>query len=184
MSKLAVFDCDDVLANLREVVLYRLGEMFNRPVLLNELTHWDLSKTFGQEVDVDNMFSQIALEDIPVEPDASMITRCLKDSGYRIEIVTARGYHPHAAQRTLSWCKKHNLHIDKVHVVPLHGEKRSVLAQMGHIDLYVEDNHDHVEAAHGLDNVSQIYLMDRPWNRNCTFGTRVADLFEVYRHFF
>ncbi len=182
MNKLAVFDCDDVLANLRVVVLDQLSVMLNRPVLLEELIHWDLSTTFGKHIDVDEMFRGIALETIPVEECAQALTRLLKQQQYRIEIVTARGYHTHAAQRTLNWCKMHNLPVDRVHVVPLHGEKRTTLANMGQIDLYVEDNHDHVEAAHELDNVRNIFLMNRPWNQHCEFGTRVNDLFDVFNH--
>ena len=176
---LAVFDCDDVLANLREIVLERLSETLNRPVLLSELVNWDMSKTFGAEIDSVAMFKAISLESIPMEPNAPSVTQLMKTLGYRIEIVTARGYHPHAAQRTLNWCKRHNIHIDKVHVVPLYGDKREVLAGMGPIDIYIEDNHDHVEAAHGLDNVRQICLMDRPWNVNCNFGTRVHELLDI-----
>jgi uncharacterized HAD superfamily protein len=127
------------------------------------------------------MFRNIALEDIPVEPCAMEITHYLKAKGYTTKIVTARGYHDNARQRTLNWCQTHNLAIDDVIVVPLYGAKREVLKQLGQIDLYVEDNHDHVEAAHDLTNVGRVFLMNRPWNLNCNVGTRVNELREVFQ---
>lgn len=184
MSKLAVFDCDDVLADLRTIVLQRLSLLLERNVELHELTHWNLSEAFGSQIDAVDLFSNISLESIPVELQAAPFLMHLKTEGYRLEIVTARGYHPNAVQRTLNWCHSHSLPIDKVHVVPLYGDKKQVLEQMGQIHFYVEDNHDHVIAADQLPNVERIFLMDRPWNRSCDVGTRVQNLMDVYRVLF
>jgi len=181
-QKVAVFDCDDVLADLSTIVLERASFFLKRPVHLSECVHYDLNKVFGDFFDVNKMFLDIALEDISPTLGAKTLTRLLKENGWKTIIVTARGYHENAAARTLQWSKDNGILIDEIHVVPLFGEKRQVLGDLGKIDIYVEDNHDHVEAAHNLPNVRDIFLMNRPWNTNCPYGTRVNHLADVINY--
>lgn len=181
-QKLAVFDCDDVLADLSSIVLKRISSQLKREVLIEECTHYDLNKVFGHQIDVNKMFLDISLESIAPSLGSKTLTRILKDHGWRTAVVTARGYHENAAIRTQQWCNDHGILIDEVHVVPLFGEKAQTLQDLGDIEIYVEDNHDHVEAAHNLSNVNHVFLMDRPWNIDCPYGTRVKHIPDVIKH--
>ena len=69
-------------------------------------------------------------------------------------------------------------------VVKFDESKKDVIAGLGKVDFYVEDNHDHVEAAHELPNVERVFLMDRPWNQTTQNGIRVKHLDHVAAQIF
>lgn len=179
-TKHVVFDCDDVLANLRTLAAVQVAHELKRPVSVNEFTVYDIKQIWGDDFDCDKMFGDIALEDLYPDQGAVTLTTLLREKGYRTTVVTARGYHQNAQLRTVNWLRKHNIHIDEVIVVPMFGDKKAVLAELGHIDYYVEDNHGHASDAHELDNIDRIYLLNRPWNQNLEDGERVIRVNGLY----
>jgi 5'(3')-deoxyribonucleotidase len=184
MNKIAVFDCDDVLANMREVLVERIGNLLNRKVSVDEFDTYDLNNVYGRHPQFDEgaVFRDIPLEQLNPEPGAAMLTHYLKCTGWKIAMVTARGNLPNGRQRTIDWLNRHNIIVDDLHVVTVYDGKRAALESLGDIAFYVEDNHQHVEIAHTLPNIHDIYLMDRPWNKQTTVGTRVNSLDAVFQH--
>jgi hypothetical protein len=85
--------------------------------------------------------------------------------GYRIEVVTARGWHPEGEAATVAFLDAHGFAYDKLHVVPLGVPKTSAYLSIGDIEAVIDDSPTHIRAAATLPNVKNTFVVDRPWNR-------------------
>jgi len=184
MNKVAVFDCDDVLANLREPLEVLVSEHLNKHVSWTEWNQYEIGKIYN--FDFNHISEMIVereiLEKLTVEPGAKELVQYYKDQGCKTVILTARGYHPSGLSLTQQWCVDNSLAIDEVICVPLHAAKRDYLKTFPRVEVYVEDNHAHAEQAYGLLNVKEVFLINRPWNQNITDVSRVSNLFEIIPH--
>jgi phosphoserine phosphatase len=180
-SKIAVFDCDDVLANLRDPLQDLVSEHLGRPVSWKEWDQYEIGKVYGFNFShvCQMLVERDTLAKLQADPYAKQLIDAYKQDGCKTVILTARGYHPTGKQITEQWVADNNLPIDEVICIPLGDEKRDYLKHMGNVQVYVEDNHNHAEQAHGLLNVKSVYLLDRPWNRDVTNVTRVSCLSEI-----
>ncbi len=120
------------------------------------------------------MIAEQALERCLPEEGAADATLALQQAGWQVAIVTARGWHPHAYAVTEAWLQQHCITYQQLRVVPLGGDKRSVLAELGEVQLAVDDHPAHIERYRqgGINTL----LMDRPWNRHCDHPTRIQRL--------
>lgn len=183
MSKIAVFDCDDVLANLRDPLEGLVSSHLKRPVSWKEWDQYDIGNIYNFHFGeiCKTIVEQEVLLDLTPDHYALELLTDLKQQNYRIKVLTARGYHPKGREVTFEWLRKNNLPIDDVICVKLHENKRDYLSLMSNVEFYVEDNHHHAEQAHHLHNVKQVFLIDRPWNQQVTNVTRVNNLQDVYK---
>jgi hypothetical protein len=170
MNKHAVFDCDDVLVNLRDHVVEGVSRILGRDIQLEDLTEVHIPACFDEvdeqtAAELEDFFvNGIDLLSLKMDHLALNTLRLLKKCGYRITVVTARGTIPNGEALTRKYFEMHNVPVDDLHVVPYHVSKGDVLAKLGEIDFYVEDNHNHAEVAMTLPNIKKVYLMIRPWN--------------------
>lgn len=174
-QKTIIFDCDDVLANMRNEMIRVASTAMDRPVSVNELN----TDRINNYMEDNDLFTSLNIDQLKREKGSAIITHYLKAMGWSIHMVTARSGFPQAAIRTRDWLIKNDILIDELYVVHHHESKRDILSTLGPIDLYVEDNHNHVEAAHDLPNVKNILIMDRPWNTHVNVGTRIKTLDDV-----
>ncbi len=163
-----VFDLDDVLANLRD----NLMEMLRKRTGVNiHWRHWNEYKLDGiYGVSVEEIMQWVledeVLESATLEPDAIKALQTAKSAGYEVAVVTARAWHPNGESITENWLNRYRLDIDQLHLVPIFGDKTTVLKRIGLVHHYIDDHVDHIYSAKALRSVQNVHLLDRPWNRN------------------
>ena len=166
MKKWIIFDVDDVLVNFRQ-------SMSNACKTINKDVHWTKwtsykhaeiygfsssahVKTFMQEAEV--------LENAKVEPGVRNVLQLLRDRGYSIGLITARGWHPRGEIITSNMVKDNELAVDKIILSHAHTDKKSEFINQfdGEIVAFLDDSPKHVMdfIEHGVTS----YLMHRPWN--------------------
>ena len=149
-----ILDLDDVLANLRQSLYQSLVQASGIDVHWRHWRRYDLRDHYPTVLD--------RLEEILIDDRTVATTRALKDLGFEIAIVTARGWHPRAEAITRDWLGEHGIHHDHLRIVPLGANKLEVLTPFPRIALAVDDHPDHVRRYRqaGIPAL----LMDRPWN--------------------
>lgn len=173
-----ILDLDDVLANLRE----SLHRILHRETGINlhwqHWQHYDLRRHYrldNPELD-ELLVREQLLEHCEPELDAPHVTQQLAALGLRLIIVTARGWHPRAAQITRAWLDRHGIAYDDLRVVPLGANKLDAIQDCTDIRLAVDDHPRNVD--HFRQQGIPALIMDRPWNTN-TPGERVHSPLEM-----
>jgi hypothetical protein len=159
-----ILDLDDVLANLREALYRSLARASGIAVHWRHWRSYDLREHYPTVLDrLDEiLIDDRTLESCRPEPGAVAATGALKDLGFEIAIVTARGWHPRAEAITRDWLGEHGIRHDHLRIVPLGANKLEALAPFRRIALAVDDHPDHVRRY--LRAGIPALLMDRPWN--------------------
>lgn len=173
-----VFDLDDVLANLRDHLMTMLNRRTGRSVHWREWHQYELSSVYGAPVEAIMTWvrEDAVLEAATLEPHAQAAIQAARAVGYRVAIVTARGWHPAGEQITRDWLRRHDLDIDSLHLVAAFGEKADVLRGLGPVVHFIDDHVGHLYPARSLAGVRQVHLLDRPWNRHDTVLPRLRGL--------
>jgi len=162
------FDLDDVLANLRD----HLMEVLNRHTGLS--IHWqrwdryELSGVYGLSIEqiLNLVMEHRVLEAATLEPLAEAALAASRAAGYRVAVVTARGWHPRGEALTRAWLESHGLRVDALHLVRAFDGKAEALGALGDVAHFVDDHVGHLYPALRLPQVRQVHLLDRPWNRH------------------
>ena len=162
-----ILDLDDVLANLRESLYCTLSSVTGIDLHWRQWLHYDLRLHYAID---DARLNRVLIENQTLEacepePGAGSMTRKLSQLGYRITIVTARGWHPRAQALTAEWLHRHAIHYDRLAVVPLQSNKLKVIDRLDDIALTVDDHPKHIQ--HYQDAGLKTLVMDRPWNATC-----------------
>lgn len=171
-----VLDLDDVVANLRDSLYQILSAASGRAYHWQQWQHYDLARHYPELADRLEalLVAERALERCLPEAGAAAATLALQQAGWQVAIVTARGWHPQAYAVTEAWLQQHAIVYQQLRVVPLGGDKRSVLAELGEVRLAVDDHPTHIERYRqsGINTL----LMDRPWNRQHPHPARIQHL--------
>lgn len=103
----------------------------------------------------------------PEKEAAETVTR-LKEAGYNIAIITARGYHPEAYAVTQEWLRQHGIPVDRLEIVGAGKSKSAVIESIPNLTAYIDDHLAHLEGLRSLaalpDREFDLFVMDRPWN--------------------
>lgn len=176
-----IFDCDDVLANLRDPLQDLVSEHIGKKVSWTEWDQYEIGKIYDFDfAPVCEMIVQREiLESLQPEPHARELVSYYKDKGYSTMMITARRYHPNGYFVTKQWLQDHKLEIDDLLCIDLHQKKRDYIKNVPQVKAYIEDNHSHAEQASGLENVETVYLLNRPWNQNISQCIRVNNLKDI-----
>lgn len=181
LNKRVIFDCDDVLANLRDPLQDLVSEHLGKKVSWEDWNQYQIGKIY--DFDFSHICQMIVERDIlqklQPEPHAKELISWYKDQGCETIVLTARGYHPNGYFVTKQWLKDHDLEIDHVMCINITEQKRDHIKNIVQVEDYIEDNHSHAEQASGLSNVQRVYLMDRPWNQEISLGQRVKTLKDI-----
>lgn len=180
-SKTVVFDCDDVLANLRDPLEGLVSEHIGKKVSWKDWNQYEIGKVYGFDFKpiCQMLVDRKTLENLKPDEAAAELIHWYRNRDYKVVVLTARGYHPRGREITQQWMIDNQLHVDDVVCIGLKENKRDYLSLMGYVENYIEDNHHHAEQAHGLPNVKEVYLLDRPWNQQISGATRVSCLRDV-----
>lgn len=176
----AIFDLDDVLANLRDPIQAALTKRFGKDIHHREWDRYDLSDIYEVPLNeiVDAFIEHEILDHARPEPGAAEALCCARECGHQVAILTARGWHPDGDALTREWLAAHGLLPDLLHIVPLHQKKEEVLGRYSGIAWMIDDNPAHVLGAARSGAVQSVVLMERPWNKDLAHPLRVLDLFE------
>lgn len=162
-----VFDLDDVLANLREHLMQMLKKRTGKDIHWHQWHEYKIEGLYGitgnkimQWVHEDEIFEAATLE-----PGAIEAVSAAKAANYRVAVVTARAWHPNGESLTADWLTRHKLAIDELYIVPVFGDKAAILRKLGTVKHFVDDYLGHLYPAMQLPEVHQVYILDRPWNR-------------------
>lgn len=180
---IVVFDCDDVLANMREPLSHVVSTVTNR------FAHWSEWEEWGACVDdyditfydiIPHILKHNILEQLVPDPDAVEVTSKLQELGFEIVIVTARGFHPNAQAMTTDWLHRHDIKHDRVLITDPHTPKSNVIELLGPVEIYIDDNSDHIRDVIQLcNNVNTTVIRSMPWNTNFNHPKRVDNLLEL-----
>lgn len=180
MKKWIVFDVDDVIANFRE----SLHQSFKN---IGQDIHWENWKIY-KHVDIYNlkdedvlkkhMFSYHVIEKSQIEEHVFNIFQRLKNKGYHIGLLTARGWHEDGLELTENFVKKHQLPVDKIVISGQHMDKKSSHIHVfdGEVVAYIDDSIHHIEdfIAQGI----HAFLLKRPWNESNHILPKVNSLLD------
>lgn len=170
-----ILDLDDVLANLRESLCQTLGQAAGSRLHWRDWRHYDLRQHYPEIADrlEPLLIATRTLESCQPEPGAATATQALGSLGFKVLIITARGWHPQGETLTRAWLKDHGIYHDELAVVPLGSNKLAALSPTHAVALAVDDHPSHV-VQYRQAGIPAL-LMDRPWN--ATFpGERIYSL--------
>jgi len=164
----AVFDLDDVLANLRDHLMAMLHRRTGREIHWSEWRDYELGGLYGtgNETIMAWVLEDRVLEEATLEPHAADAVSAARRAGYRVAVVTARGWHPQGEALTREWLERQGLAVDELYLVPAFGDKATVLEALGQVAYFVDDHVGHLYPAQALPGVRRALLVDRPWNRH------------------
>ena len=179
MSERRIYvDIDDVLAETIDRLLELLEQLHDRKVVLDEVEHFDLTKSFGLDQDEIDVFMERAHDDDIIESIAPMagaagVLSRWDAAGHRIQLVTGRPPTTNAA--SLRWLETHDFCHEALHHLDKWsrpGWNTGGLPEISFEDLSgfefefaVEDSLD--TAVRLVEDLEiPVALMDRPWNRS------------------
>jgi uncharacterized HAD superfamily protein len=196
-------DIDDVLSQTIESLIELLERLHDRRVVLSDVEHFDLEKSFLLESHEIGPFMEEAHTDAMIESidpteGAAETLELWVDAGHRVSLVTGRP--PATNPASLRWLETHGLrheslhHLDKWNRPDWNREGLPALGfeEIGRFgfDFAVEDSLD--TAVRLVEEFEiPVALMDRPWNRGVssissrTMGSmvRCRDWREIHKAF-
>ncbi len=176
----AIFDLDDVLANLRDPIRAALAKAVGKDIPHHEWNRYDLAGIYNvswEEI-LDAFLEHDILDHATPEPGAQEALAAARAAGHRVAILTARGWHPKGDALTYQWLGDYRLLPDELRVVEMHRKKEEELTFYQQIAWMIDDNPAHVHGAEATGLVDTVVMMDRAWNATSEHPTRVKDLFE------
>lgn len=179
MNKWIVFDVDDVICNFRQS-LYQSFKEKGLDIPWQTWNHYNHVKmfNFNQESELhQHMKEYLVLEKSLLEEGVLEVMHSLKEKGYQIGLLTARGWHAEGMAITQAFIEKYDLPVDKLVISGQHMDRKSAHIHKfeGEVVYYIDDSIHHIQdfLSHGI----KAYLMSRPWNQDCEFN-RVQSLKE------
>lgn len=167
-SPVCIFDVDDVIANLSQLLRPALNLATGLRLSINEWTTYDLSRLYPMSMEdiLDLMARQRLLERAEPLPGTVHWIRHLHAQGARIHFATARGFHPKGKAITETWMECHRIPFHSVIVTEQGESKADACRHLGRVAMMVEDYDRHLDVAEASGRFDQLLLVDKPWNRH------------------
>lgn len=180
-KKPVLVDVDDVLMRLAPVIANAMSSATGRQVSHEEWNHNRLHELYGTTKDdvFKIMIAYKVLEQCPPEEGAKEAMELLRHHGHPTILVTKRGFHEDAERITANSMAFHGIPFNLLHVVPFHKPKIDVYRNLfPSFAALIDDQISNLEEAKSA-NVDQLYLIDRPWNRQCDSFIRSSGIYEA-----
>ena len=177
------FDVDDCLTDTAPVIaqsMRRLTGIEMEPADWSHLNLLELYQLGPKDMDRVRDFwrKDELLERVEIFPHAKETLLVLHEAGYKIGLITARGWHPHGEQITRNWASSHHLPIEQVILTTIDQSKSECLKKIKtNVAGFVDDSAVNVHSAdkEGWPSV----LLTRPWNANWPGNLeRISDIQE------
>lgn len=185
MQQIIVFDMDEVLVNIRDVMQEVLGELTGKMIPWTEWHSYYMPDNYGISLDecLAAFIEHEVLERATLEPYAREAVAIARAEGYKTAIITARRWHPNGTKVTRDWLAAHNIYVDELMVVDIDVKKSSVMKVLGNVVYMIDDNADHVHDSLDTNASQNSFVMHRPWNIRETDLPRVRNLEEFVEVF-
>lgn len=183
MSNIILLDIDDTSGDLKS----KLQEMYRKETGDKSIhySQWDTFAVANRYGITDDRLFEMFLENSlleTIEPHVGLseVTQELQERGYRIEIVTARAWHPNAYSVTKEWLNKHEVGYTNINIVPLDKCKEEATRELGPAKLFIDDRFDHCASMAASGRVEQCLLFSQPWNAASTLEKRIDKIHSLY----
>lgn len=185
MKKVALFDLDDTLIDLKDALYLSLTREYGK------VKHWSQWDEYIVEQYVGISVSELkehcikyeVFKNIKPHLFAPYILRDLREAGYHIVILTARdGFVPNPVVETEAYLKEHGMYYDDL-IVTGHGQNKvDAIAAYDRIDFAIDDQEKNCIDLADSGKVDQVFLAANPHNRNCSRFIRLHNLYQVYNY--
>lgn len=168
-KRIVVFDCDDVIVNLKDLLVEAFNKEFGLNMTGEEWNQYNLAKFFNIEMkDVFNIFHKYdILREVKVFDHAIEAIHKIIDMGLEPHCLTARGWHSEAEEITKVYFEENGIPIknDSIIILPAGQTKGQYLKESGKKAMaFIEDNFDQVKSVADTGLVQNIYLREQTWN--------------------
>lgn len=174
-----VLDFDDTVANLSGHIHNGFKTVLGLDVPVSQWHSYSLPKVYG--VGLDDCMRVFHEHDIlrksDIYPESAKAFHLAKERGFRVGILSARGWHQDALEITLASLAEESLAVDRIELVRP-GESKAIKAKVfGHISLVVDDHHDNLQQL--APHSDYLALIDRPWNADVSAFQRHANVLDA-----
>ena len=183
----ALFDLDDTLLNVKEIMYQTLREEYGD----DRVPHWCLWDQFNLEHLLGITLEELIEVSIRYETFrtarphlfSKYILKDLMARGWHVIILTARhGFVPNAYEETKGYLNLHGLECDELIVTEVGKNKMGALDHHDHITFSIDDQVKNCVHFEDSGKVEHIFLHAQRYNRDREKYTRVHNLFQVYHH--
>lgn len=163
-----ILDCDDVIVDMKNVLIPALNKATGKNVQIHEQTDFNLRINFP-ELSYDEILDIIVKAEcfttVEVLNGAKEGIDMLKDFGFNLHVVTSRGYHPEALKLTREHLLDNNIKVDSINIVNFGQSKSEVYSKIAkHFEFIVDDHVENLYNAEKSGIVSNGVFITQPWN--------------------
>lgn len=183
-QKWAIFDMDDVVVNFIDNIYPHLKEVIKDIPSKENIRSYAFENYFKSD---DEFFAFLKdrklIETSEIHKDAVEVINSFKQEGFKIGILTARGWHPNGFYLTKKYLTDHGVEFDKIVLSGDHKENKSqYLSEFnGDLHVFIDDSVRHVKGM--LDKDVLAVLQTRTWNELCDEDLKRVDNLSEYRDF-
>ncbi|MBO9471038.1 hypothetical protein J7355_13135 [Endozoicomonas sp. G2_2] len=176
-------DCDDTLVNLRDPMMAMLNRLSHRQSHWQEWADYHLHRRYRMTPCrlLDLVIEQGVLEQARPEPGAAAAVQALREAGFRIEVWTARRFHPDALKITAETLSPLGIEPDNIRLFRLTESKARRMIQREDVRWLVDDCPRHARWLHRRGHGDRIVVPALPWNRDIA-ATRMRSLGQIATH--
>lgn len=190
MKKLFIFDVDDVIYDLKNIIRTALTDVTGKDIHPDNWFSFNLNEVY--DVDLKTIFEAFHKHDILRNGNLNFeiypVLEYLKKNNIETMAVTARGWHSEGNEITRRLFDDNNIPIDNIHVVHHHEKKSDVISKIEGFEIvgYIDDNARHIQETKIVcgENIKNYFLKDQPWNQSYEHGLdvhRIETLHDVPR---
>ncbi len=186
-KKIALFDLDDTLLDIKEVMYQSLREEYGS----ERTPHWStwtdfklegmMGISFEELIEVSNKHKTF----IRAKPHlfAPFILKDLRERGWHVIILTARGgFVPDAYGVTEEYLELNGMEYDELIVTKLFENKMDSLVHHEHMTFSVDDQVNNCHKFRDSGKFEHVFLQAQTHNRGCTDYVRLHNLYQLYHH--
>lgn len=188
------FDLDEVVVNLTSEFEKYLASVYGIDWPVDCFVNYNMTEcSFHNDSEFNDRISKdmVRVANDPefqyqAEPykDAREVLHKLKHSGHKIYFITSR---PKRNQPyTFKWLRRNDIPFDNLTVIG-HDEPKGVYSMKYRLDMYVDDQEQHLESMLSYKKRWRkgLLLIDKPWNYNSIDGSKFIRVYEwkdILRH--
>lgn len=191
MTKLFIFDVDDVICDLKFIIHKALHTELGIDIAHEKWFSFNLEKVYG--VPMKEIFDAFHKHDIlrngKLNDEIYKTLDYLKNEKIDTMALTARGWHPEGNEITRVFFEENKINIPRIHVVNHSESKAKVISQLNDFEVvgFVDDNIKHIvdTKLECGDKVGNYFLRTQPWNMDfekCNIVKRIDSLNDIPNH--
>jgi uncharacterized HAD superfamily protein len=180
-NNVVVLDLDDTLACLKRPLMKVLNKITGKSIHWKEWDRYDICSIYdiSHESFRDMLIDSDILLGLNPYEDSIKFVNEIKDLGYEIVIVTARGWHPNAYDVTSQWLKNNDVHYDKLFITNHNEPKYKKLQNYNRIKLAVDDSYKNIQDYIESGKIDNVVLFHHPWNKNYNYDKIINNIYEA-----